>query len=83
VKEAAVDEKEDEEDDEPNALASALKQRSRHLLPLFVSSPLCLPEESTLLQLQKAILTGLQGEAVGAALRTVYPTWKGEHSSSC
>ena len=81
----AVDEKEkedekEEEEEEPNALAVALRQRSRHLLPLFVSSPLCMPEESTLLQLQKAILTGLQGEAVGAALRAVYPTWKGEHS---
>lgn len=73
----AVDKKEEEDDEKLNALASALKQRSRHLLPLFVSSPLCMPEENTLLQLQKAVLTGLQGEAVAAALRTVYPTWKG------
>ena len=63
---------------ELNAFATAVKERSKHLLPLYVAVPICLPEDSSLLQLQRAVWTGLQGEAVASALRGVLPSWKGE-----
>ena len=71
-----------EEVAELNAFATAVKERSKHLLPLFVAVPISLPEESSLLQLQKAVWTGLQGEAVALALKGVLPSWKGEFLSS-
>ena len=68
-----------EEVAELNAFATAVKERSKHLLPLFVAVPISLPEESSLLQLQKAVWTGLQGEAVALALKGVLPSWKGKY----
>lgn len=71
-----------EEVAELNAFATAVKERSKHLLPLYVAVPICLPEDSSLLQLQRAVWTGLQGEAVAVALRGVLPSWKGESLTS-
>ena len=65
-----------------NAFVTAVKERSKHLLPLFVAVPISLAEESSLLQLQKAVWTGLHGEAVALALKGVLPSWKGECLSS-
>ena len=60
-----------------NPLELALLNRSKHLLPLFVSLPIQLPEESSLLDLQSRVYEALQGVSVGAALKTVMPSWAG------
>jgi hypothetical protein len=53
-----------------------LSMRQRHLVPLFVGVPIVLNEECTLMELQKAVMNGLQGESVAMAMRTIVPGWK-------
>ena len=60
-----------------NPLELALAKRSKHLFPLFVSLPIQLSEESSLLDLQRSVYQALQGESVCAAIKSVMPCWTG------